>query len=269
MPWGIDRDEIAPTLRNWHPTIAGIEFLDHRAPRGLPRLLADITDHIPFARHGIPSLVQVTIDDAHSRSAACASRVAGAIPLPSNLAQNGLIRSDKPTVRKPEMSVQSSHVSHTEKLGGVLTVAARNARHGGDIARATGQVIAKRVALGVAAAFNPKQADHAEFARMIPEKVEAFSSAGVAVLEQTSEASRQMIRLASDEVMTAARATIELIGCSGPAALAEAQGRFARAWFRRQAANVMALSALALATQAASMAPIRSTVVANAERLGR
>jgi O-methyltransferase involved in polyketide biosynthesis len=61
MPWGINRDEVEPTLRTWHPGVAAVRFLSYRSPRGLPRLLAGITHHIPVARHAVPSLVQVTL----------------------------------------------------------------------------------------------------------------------------------------------------------------------------------------------------------------
>jgi len=125
------------------------------------------------------------------------------------------------------------------------------------------------VALGMAAALNPLQADYVEFAQIIPEKVEAFTAAGMVMMKQSGQAGRQFICLASDEVMTTARATIEMAGCSNPAALAEAQSRFARAWFSRAASSFIALGAHALASQAATMAPIRKTVVANAERLAR
>ena len=269
MPWGINRDEIGPTLHHWHPRVAGVAFLDHRAPRGLPRLLADMTNHIPFARHGIPSLVHVTIADTDDQSATAASVVANETLLEFGFEESGLQLDNPPAFRKPKMTSKSSDVSHADMMDGVLIAAAQNSKHGGDMARATSQVIAKRVALGMAAAFNPLQADHAEFARIIPEKVEAFSTAGMAMLKQSGQASRQMIRLATDEVMTTARATIEMTSCSGPAALAEAQSRFARAWLSRAASSFIALGALALASQAATMAPVRQTVLANAERLGQ
>ncbi len=269
MPWGINRDEIGPTLHLWHRRVAGVAFLDHRAPRGLPRLLADMANHIPFARHCIPSLVHVTIADTDDQSSTLASVVASETSLKIGFEESGLHLNNPPAFRKPNMIFRSGDVSHADMMGGVLTAATQNAKHGGDMARATSQVIAKRVALGMAAAFNPVQADHAEFARIIPEKVEAFSTAGMAMLKQSGQASRQMVRLATDEVMATARATIEMTDCSGPAALAEAQSRFARAWFSRAASSFIALGALALASQAAIMAPVRQTVVANAERLGR
>ena len=61
MPWGINRDEIEPTLRHWHPRVDTVSFLPYRSPRGLPRLFAGMTNQIPVARHAVPSLVHVAI----------------------------------------------------------------------------------------------------------------------------------------------------------------------------------------------------------------
>lgn len=61
MPWGINRNELEPTLRRWRPRLAGVSFLDYRVPRGLPLLLAQMIRHIPIVRHEVPSLVHVII----------------------------------------------------------------------------------------------------------------------------------------------------------------------------------------------------------------
>jgi O-methyltransferase involved in polyketide biosynthesis len=61
MPWGINRDELAPALQRWHHRLAILTFLDYGAPRGLPHLLQSAVRHLPVARHATPSLVQVTI----------------------------------------------------------------------------------------------------------------------------------------------------------------------------------------------------------------
>jgi hypothetical protein len=151
----------------------------------------------------------------------------------------------------------------------VVSAARENAARGNDIVIATSQVIAKRVALGIAAAFDPMNADHVEFARIVPEKVKAFSTSGMDMLRHSSEANRQMLRFASDEVTMTVRATMEIAECASPAAFAEAQGRFALACFSRAASSFIKLGMLALTAQAAAMAPIHATVVANAERLGR
>jgi hypothetical protein len=148
-------------------------------------------------------------------------------------------------------------------------VAARNACRGGELVIATSQVMAKRVAIGMAAALDPLRADHMELARIVPEKVEAFLTAGMIILQQSHQANRQMTRLASDEVVTTARATIAMVGCSNPAGLAAAQSRFALAWFDRATSTIIAMGLLALSAQDAAMAPLRQTVAANAERLGR
>jgi len=150
----------------------------------------------------------------------------------------------------------------------MLDLATRTAGSSNDLALAAGQVIAKRVALGVAAAVNPMAADHAEFARIVPEKVEAFSAAGMAIFEHSGEVGNRISHFASDEVMTTARATFEMATCHDPLSMLEAQGRFVRAWWERATANVMTLGMMALSAQAAALSPIRLAVAANSKRLG-
>jgi hypothetical protein len=104
---------------------------------------------------------------------------------------------------------------------------------------------------------------------MVPEKVKAFSTSGMAFLQQSGEVNLEMIRFASDEVTTTARATMEIADWSSPAAFAEAQGKFARGCFDRATSGFIRMGMLALTAQAAAMAPIHEAVVANAERLGR
>jgi hypothetical protein len=147
-------------------------------------------------------------------------------------------------------------------FNGVLDAATRNATNGNDLAIAAGEVIVRRVVLGVAAALNPMQADHVEFGRMMPEKMEAFSAAGMIMLEQSNQAGWEITRIASNEVMTTAHATLS---CTNPMAMAEAQ----LAWFNRAATNFFAMGLLALGVQEAAMVPIQQTIAANAERLAR
>lgn len=72
MPWGVNRDELEPTLQAWHPRLAGVAFLDYGAPRGLPLVWACMIGCIPVLRHEVPSLVHVTIATAPSLIAASA-----------------------------------------------------------------------------------------------------------------------------------------------------------------------------------------------------
>ena len=234
MPWGINRDEIEPTLRHWMPHLASLTFLDYRMPRGLPHIAAQMLHHMPYIRHEIPSLVHVTL--------ATESTASNIVPF-----------------RKKQMTT----------FNGVLNAATRNAGTSNDLAIAAGQIIAKRVALGVAAAFDPLGADHVEFGRMMPEKMEAFSAAGMIMLEQSNHVGLEISRLATDEVMTTARATLAMASCASPVAMVEAQGQFALAWFNRAASNFFAMGILALGAHQAAMAPIQQTVAANTERLGR
>jgi hypothetical protein len=251
MPWGISRDDLAETLRRWHPRLTGLSFLDYRAPRGLPLLLASLLDGIPGGRNAAPSLVHVV--------------VAAAPDYPST--ERGPPREHLPIPGKQAMISNDDGPPGT--FCGVFAEAAESVGRGNDLALAASEIMVKRVALGLAAAINPLQADHVEFGRIVPEKVEAFSAAGWILLEQSGAAGQHIARLASAEVVTTARAAMEMAGCANPAALATAQVRFAVDWFNRAASNSIAVGMRALRAQDAAMAPIRRTVISNAERLGR
>jgi hypothetical protein len=155
-----------------------------------------------------------------------------------------------------------------DTINHVIAAATENAGRGNQLAMAASQIVAKRVALGMAAAADPMRADHAEFNRMVPEKLEAFAAAGMILLERSSEVGFEMTRLASDEVMTTANATLDMATCSDPFALAEVQNKFAMAWFDRATTNIVAMSMLALRAHDAAMEPIRDAVAANTDRLG-
>jgi O-methyltransferase involved in polyketide biosynthesis len=269
MPWGINRDELESTLRNWHPRVACVEFLDYRAPRGLSRMLAELTNLIPVARHGVPSLVHVTMTNAASLPAMNSNTIARQTSPPSGHEEPEFRFKDLTTFKEPKMTPTNGNVSRADTADGILAMARQNASRGTDLAKASTKIIAKRLALGLAAAFDPVHANHVEFARIVPEKLEAFSAAGMVMLNQSRQASRQMMSLASLEVMTSGRAAMEMATCLTPMALGEAQAGFARAWFERVASRSVALGMLALKAQAAAMAPIRQTVAANVERLER
>jgi O-methyltransferase involved in polyketide biosynthesis len=228
MPWGIGRESIAATLQGWHWRFADCVFLDYGAPRGWPLLLTRAMHEIPSARHELPCLVHVTITA---------------------------------TERAVHMN------SRDDSIGGVIAAATLNASRTGDLARSASHVVAKRVALGMAGALNPVAADHAEFARMVPEKMEAFSAASAILRRQSDHVGRELTRLASDEMQAAARASLAFAGCATPAALAAAQHGFMVAWFERAAANFVAMGMLTLNAQEAAMAPIHAQVAENVGRL--
>jgi O-methyltransferase involved in polyketide biosynthesis len=70
MPWGLNRNDIEPTLRRWHAGVVSVTFLAYESPRGLPLLVADLAKRIPVARHAVPSLVHVSIAPCGPSSAA-------------------------------------------------------------------------------------------------------------------------------------------------------------------------------------------------------
>lgn len=155
MPWGISRDALAPTLRGWHPQLADVTLLDYRVPRGWPVLLAQVFDSVPAMRNLVPSLVHVAV--------APASR-------PET--NPGYFATSK------EIQMATTDDMPADTICGVFAEAAQSVGRGSELAFAAGEIVAKRVALGMLAMMDPLQADHIEFGRMVPEKVEAFSAAG-------------------------------------------------------------------------------------------
>jgi len=246
MPWGINRDEVIPTLKGWNARLASIEFLDYRSPRGVPLLFVRASRGIPFLRHEVPSLVHVTIPEAACRSSVPDTEaIKSAEPAPSE---------------ECDLDIKAT-------IGGVFAAAGRKSGQDCDLIIAVGNVIAKRIALGMACALEPQRVDDDEFAGIVPEKVEAFTNASMIMLERSADAVGQLSRLAYDEAMATTRATIAMTTCASPTALAKAQTSFVLGGFDRASANFAAMGMLALKAQNAAIAPIRKSVHANVERL--
>lgn len=267
MPWGINRDEIEPALRGWHPHVARVTFLDYRSPRGVPRLLADLTKHVAVVRQAVPSLVCMTTTKSMGQARvtlrrACTETSTTISPEKSDLTSNNYL-----TFRSSYMSLINDGVSSTGTIRGVSAMVIQNMNCGDDIATAARHVIAKRVALGIEAVLHPDRADNIEFARIVPEKLDAFSAAGKIMMQKSGEANGEIMQQMSSGVMTAARAAISMAQCSNPVDLAAAQYTFTQAWMGRAAANFIAMTMFALSAQAAVLAPIRQTVVDNSKRL--
>jgi hypothetical protein len=155
------------------------------------------------------------------------------------------------------------------KLGHALQVAGTNGRKTGELALAAGQVVARRMALGAQAMVDPLNADHAEFAKIIPEKARAFSEAGMTWLEWSSKAAEQMASFAATEMAAAAKGAVALAGCRTPEHAITVQGDLATAWVARMVSQSITLGALALRSQGETMAPLHRAVTANVRRLSR
>lgn len=141
------------------------------------------------------------------------------------------------------------------------------ARKGADLAQAAGHVVAKRASLALLAMADPAQADHAEFARILPEKAAAFSAAATALMRGSETLVRQAAEFASSEMVAATKTGGELALCRTPTAVAAVQGRHATAWFFRALSQSIAVGALAMQTYGAVMAPVQRVAVGNARRL--
>ena len=146
--------------------------------------------------------------------------------------------------------------------------AATNARKTSELAIAAHRVIGKRMALGAKATIDPLDADHAELARILPEKVAAFSEAGIALLFRSKEITRQMVGFGASEMSAAASAGLAMAKCRTPAGMMATQRGITLAWFSRALSHSLALGVLATRSQRAAMAPIHRVAMANARRLG-
>jgi hypothetical protein len=252
MPWGINRDEIEPTLRSWSPGLTSVKFLAYRMPRGLPLIIAELMDRFPIVRHKVPSLVHITMGSSEPVEDSRELRT-GYNPLTES--------------RKQQMPINRPEPIIAESFRGMLAEASNNAGRSSELATASSQIVAKRIALGISAAMNPLKADHAEFARMVPEKVEAFSSASAILFEQAGKACQRMTRTMSEEIFATARASVAMASCPSPTLLAQAQTTFMRLWCDRVTTNLIKMGMSALSAQEAAMTPIRRTIAANTERL--
>jgi hypothetical protein len=148
-----------------------------------------------------------------------------------------------------------------------LADAASTTLKGGELAIASGRVIAERAALGVAALVDPGTADHAEFARMGPEKMKAFASAGSVLQRRSGAFVEEMARFAGVEAALALRAAGELALCRSPVDVLALNNRLALAWFGRAVSHAVALGALTVAAGGAALVPVHRAATGNARRL--
>jgi hypothetical protein len=157
---------------------------------------------------------------------------------------------------------------NAEKLTGNLVAAGSNLAKAGEMAVASGQVIARRVALGQAAMTEPANGDFAEFWRMISEKTTAFSAAGTVWLQRSERFAAHAAELAANEMAVATHAMMSMAACRSPATFAAAQTGFASAWCGRAMSHSIEMTAMALKCQETMMAPVLRAVRGNAKRLG-
>jgi sensor domain CHASE-containing protein len=161
------------------------------------------------------------------------------------------------------ISPDATNLLHAMTLGG------DNLRSSGEMAMAAGQVIAHRMGLGVSAMVAPGDADHAEFARMVPEKLEAFTHSGTALLRRSGKTGEALLRYSAAEMAAASQALLALSTARSPTALALAPMQYAQGWFDRALRQCMSLGLHALHAQSAALAPIHRAATQNAARLSK
>lgn len=74
MPWGINQNEIRPTLRSWSSRVTEVHLVSYGYCRGLYGLLRRCSTHIPLLRNMLPCIVHVRTaggEDDPSGGSAC------------------------------------------------------------------------------------------------------------------------------------------------------------------------------------------------------
>lgn len=153
---------------------------------------------------------------------------------------------------------------------------ARNARTAGDIAldggemlRASSDVIAARLDILARGLADPTRADLKELSLMGSEKVEALTASATAAGQALSQVSLTLGRDALNEAAIASRAFSAMAVAKTPAAFATAQMTWAMGWWDRASAQALTANTRLLKAQADALAPLHKAAVANAKRLKR
>ena len=167
------------------------------------------------------------------------------------------------------MPTRSRKKATPKKVLRNLVRARKNARQGAQLATAAGRVIASRTMKVAAGIANPAQMDHAELARMVPEKVGAFYASGAALAEHASRTATQLGTIAAEEWAALGRNFLTIANSRSPLKFAAANNASCVAALQRATSASVALAAAMLAAQHAVTAPIWDVVKANASRLRR
>lgn len=129
------------------------------------------------------------------------------------------------------------------------------------------RVVQKRMELGMDAVRNPVTADYVEFGKMLPEKIEALSSASVIFGEKSTILAIQGMRFMTHEAAQAARHAQALIASPNPLAALTAQTAYVVAAAQRLVNASLLLSSMGATLIDASGTPSHRTVMANDRRL--
>lgn len=158
-------------------------------------------------------------------------------------------------------------VRHLKRVAAAAAEAGVTSAKAGELAAVAGSVVARRVGLGLAALADPIGADHAELARMVPEKVEAFAAAGGIMLERSAGIGQRLVSYGIREATITAREMVAMAGCADGAALLRAQMRSAAGRMNRTVELWLQIGGMSLAIGGATLTPVHKAATANARRL--
>jgi hypothetical protein len=144
---------------------------------------------------------------------------------------------------------------------------ATGARKAGELAAASGEVIARRAAMGASAMGDPSAAAAEEAMTMVSEKGFAMARSGLAAARAVGDLSNRAATIALDETRILTGAVAAAARCRTPMELAMVQGDYAYRAFGRMLSQGLGWAGLAAAAGGAAMAPFHTAATANARRL--
>jgi hypothetical protein len=145
--------------------------------------------------------------------------------------------------------------------------AARTARAGQELLKASGDVIARRLEIVADGLRDPLKADLREISLMGSEKVEALTASAAAGLSGAAAMAATTAAVAARETAAAQTALGSVLTAASPAEAVLAQGAWMTAAMGRAVNDGWAFGATVLKLQADALAPIHAAAVANARRL--
>jgi hypothetical protein len=148
-----------------------------------------------------------------------------------------------------------------------LSAARHNSSQTAELTLAAAEVVFRRMTLGGFALVNPAAADHAEFARMVPEKTQAFSDAGSILISRSAQIGQEMGQFIADEMTLTAQTATAVLTSLNPVSMIAVQADAGISWASRLATLARVMGLLALEAQVAAMAPIHRAATDNVERL--
>ncbi len=151
--------------------------------------------------------------------------------------------------------------------GDALGIAQRNLRIGQELTVVSGEVIARRLAMGVSGVLDPANANHAELARLIPEKAAAGIASALAILARSGQLAERMTKFVADEMLLATRDFVSLASCRTPAAFVAAHHGLTLSRVARMMSHAGDIGALAGQSQTDTITPFHRAATANASRL--